>query len=147
MNWPELLVGALLGAGGIGTAITQHILGRRRRAAELAALETDRAAQIDEITDRAHTQIYAAYGDLLSELRQQVELAQAQARAASALAHEANLRSLTAETRAAGAEARAAAAEAQVAEIRRLVRSHFPSSEELIRGLEQLLAREIGGTP
>lgn len=96
------------------------------------------AAQIQQITNAAHTEIYEQYGTLIKELRQDAELAREEARGARHEAREAQLRATEAEARAAGAENRATAAEAQLSEMRKLVQMHVPDADVLMRGFAQL---------
>lgn len=128
MDLAAVVVGLLgLAGGGVGTAWVQGIFARRRE-----------SAQITQITAAAHSEIYAQYGTLLKELRQDAELAREESRGARAEAREAQLRASEAEARAAGAETRATAAESQLAEMRRLVQQYVPDAEALMMGFAKL---------
>lgn len=136
---PTVIVGALGVASTVTAALITALVGRKQR----DALAKQAAAQTEEITARitaqAHTQIYQSYGELLEQLRMDVQGARQEARGAHEAARSAEERADQAENRAYIADFKMRAMQQLLIDLRPLIAAHVPGAELWLAQLDRAI--------
>lgn len=98
------------------------------------------AAQTQNITTTAHTQIYAQYAELLTTMRNDMQLTREEARAAHDVARQAEKRADDAEEKAYSADYRLRSMERLLVDLRPLIVLHVPGHEAWVGQMDRLMA-------